>query len=220
MQGVIFDKDGIIFPTEEINQECWVKAAQTITNTSYDDTVFHCVLGVSKQRGNELLLNSMGSDFPIEAVRNAKEELFEHYMTENRIDPKTGVVAFLELLKESKIPIALATSCHRTRTEQQLKGAGIVDFFDVIVCSDDHISMKSKPHPDIFEKAAEMLGIEIDDVKVFEDSFAGVVAAYLSGASVIHVRDILEPNNCIKNLADFCLPSLEGIEVRQGELDL
>ena len=58
---------------------------------------------------------------------------------------------------------------------QILKKLGIENKFKVII--DGNSTSKSKPHPEVFLKGAQILGINPEEVIVFEDSIAGVNAA-------------------------------------------
>ena len=57
------------------------------------------------------------------------------------------------------------------------------DFFTATICGDE--VEHGKPAPDMYLAAARMLGVEAKDCLVFEDSIAGMKAAYTAGCSVI-----------------------------------
>src|SRR5207248_11216278 len=66
-----------------------------------------------------------------------------------------------------------------------LKGAGLASRFDVIV--DGHQVERPKPFPEIYLRAASLLGVAPGNCIIFEDSPAGVAAARASGALVVGV---------------------------------
>ena len=72
-----------------------------------------------------------------------------------------------------------------------MKTAGIFDDFDVIVCGD--MVTKSKPNPDIYLKACELMKVDPKECYAVEDSYNGIRAAHAAGMKAIMVPDLLEP---------------------------
>ena len=68
-----------------------------------------------------------------------------------------GLIDFLEQLKKANIPIALGTNAPWSNVEFTLKKGGILDYFQQIVYAD--LVSKPKPDPEIYLKAAELLGV-------------------------------------------------------------
>ena len=70
-----------------------------------------------------------------------------------------------------------------------LERAGVRGDFDAFVYGD--MVERSKPHPDVFLKAAEEIGVPIGDCLVLEDSIAGVKAGKAAGGYIIHIPDLI-----------------------------
>lgn len=77
------------------------------------------------------------------------------YYENNTVPIKQGLYVLLEYLKNENAKLAVASSSPRWEVEKHLTDAGIIDCFSVIVCGD--MVEKSKPAPDIYLKACEML---------------------------------------------------------------
>src|SRR5262249_21552474 len=118
----------------------------------------------------------------------------------------------LKVLRDAAIPLAVATSTARPKTEAQLKKAGIFHNFDVLVTrSDVEIG---KPHPETFLKAAALLSVDPSNCLVLEDSHNGVRAAAAAGMATIMIPDLLP---LIPEIASLCvgvLPSLNDVRIR------
>jgi beta-phosphoglucomutase-like phosphatase (HAD superfamily) len=84
--------------------------------------------------------------------------------------------------------------------------AGIVDHFHVLVTRD--LVQAGKPAPDIFLKAASLLGQAPEACLVFEDSHAGIRAALAAGMRVIVVPDLVEPTPELRTQCRAVFPSL------------
>ena len=117
-----------------------------------------------------------------------------------RMDVKPGAEELLKFLKQQGYPLAIASSTPTEIVRQELSAAGLLDYFDRIV-GGDQVS-RSKPNPDIFLRAAELLRTEPSRCIVIEDSFNGIRAAKAAGMTAVMVPDQLQPDEEIKALAD------------------
>lgn len=107
--------------------------------------------------------------------------------------------------------IALATSSKERTVRREIEEAGLLSYFDAIVCGD--MIRRSKPEPDIYLKACECLQVEPENACAVEDSFNGVRSATRAGLSCIMVPDIKQPDEEMRELACCILPSL--LEVKE-----
>ena len=92
---------------------------------------------------------------------------------------------------------------------KELTEAGLIDFFDVLVCGD--MIEKSKPAPDIFLKACELLGVDPAECYGIEDSHNGIRASAAAGLHTIMVPDVLAATEEMEKLSEIVLPSLSEV---------
>ena len=98
----------------------------------------------------------------------------------------------------------------------QLRDAGILDFFDQVICGD--MVERSKPAPDIFLKACEELGVKPERAYAIEDSYNGIRAAYAGKLHPIMVPDLLPETAEMREKAEVVLPDLlEVISYLKGD---
>ena len=116
------------------------------------------------------------------AVALAKRECFLKRL--DRVTLIEEVAAFAESLR-GKIPMASATGGTRMVIEKTLKVVGISDWFDEVVTADDVVH--GKPAPDIFLRAAKLMGIDPTKCLALEDAPAGITSAQLAGMQVIAI---------------------------------
>lgn len=124
-----------------------------------------------------------------ESLEEIKEEwrvMAEDYY-KCHIKLKSGAKDFLKLLYDKGFTIGIATSNSRELVEHMLANHGIGQYFSNIrtSCEVD----KGKPHPDVYLKVAEDMGIKPDNCLVFEDTVAGVMAAKSAGMKVFAMAD-------------------------------
>ncbi len=97
---------------------------------------------------------------------------------------RPGARELLLELKQAGIPTALVTMSMR-RLALRVSDAIDFDAFDVIVAGDD--VTHSKPHPEPYLMAADLLGVNAADCVAIEDSEPGAASAVASGAATIGV---------------------------------
>lgn len=107
----------------------------------------------------------------------------------NKIDLKAGAKEFIEHIKSKEIKLGLGTSNSRELALEVLKKHDLYEYFDAIRTSCE--VEKGKPHPDVFLKVAEDLKVSPNECIVFEDTYAGVLAASRAGMRVIAISDEL-----------------------------
>jgi len=83
--------------------------------------------------------------------------------------------------------------CPKWEVENHLKDANIFDYFSVVVCGD--MVSKSKPEPEIYLKACELLHEKPENCFALEDSKNGLLAAYNAGCKAIMVPDLWQPDD-------------------------
>ena len=208
--NVIFDMDGVIFDTERLYLECIRPAAEKYGLAGFDE-VAHACIGRTDVETKKLMRKAFGEDAPLEAVEQEAFKVFQKRYEEEGLPVKDGAVELLEYLKRAGARIAVGSSTAHDVVEMELRDAGLLQYFDALACGD--MVEHSKPEPDVFLLAAEMLQETIADCIIIEDSFNGVIAARRAGATVFMVPALLEPTEEIRAMADKVFGSL--IEVKE-----
>jgi beta-phosphoglucomutase-like phosphatase (HAD superfamily) len=89
-----------------------------------------------------------------------------------------------------------------------LQLGSIAEYFRVVV--DGHQVSRPKPFPDIYLRAAELLGASPEDCLVFEDSYAGVESGLAAGMRVVALRTTHQEFEGVSLSVDnFLAPELE-----------
>ena len=90
-----------------------------------------------------------------------------------------------------------------------MEALGAKPYFDAIICGDQ--VTKSKPDPEIFLKAADILGVKPSECIGLEDSFNGVRSCKAAGLYTVMVPDILQPDEETAKLTDVIVESLADV---------
>lgn len=204
-QAVVFDMDGVIFDTERLVIEFWKKVAKKHNIPNVEHTCIQC-LGTNRVRTREIFLENYGADFPFDPYRAEVTELFNTHYKGVPLPTKPGVRELLSYLQEQDIKVGLASSTAQHLVRDEIGTAGLLPYFQTLVCGD--MVEHSKPAPDIFLKACEILNADPTKSIAIEDSFNGIRSAHCAGMTPIMVPDQVQPTDEIRALAFHVMPSL------------
>ncbi len=206
--AVVFDMDGVIFDSERAVMQCWKEVASRHNIPDIEKAILACT-GTTMVRTREIMLNLYGADFPYDEYARESSAIFHSRYDGGRLPMKPGVKELLTFLKERGKKIALASSTRQQVVTDELRDAGIIKYFDRIICGD--MVSRSKPAPDIFLKACEELNVSPSDSYAIEDSYNGIRAAQAGGLHPIMVPDLLPADEEMQSLAEIILPNLTSV---------
>ena len=204
-QAIVFDMDGVIFDTERLVIEFWKEVAKKHNIPNIEHTCIQC-LGTNRVRTREIFLENYGADFPFDPYRAEVTELFNTHYKGVPLPTKPGVRELLSYLQEQDIKVGLASSTAQHLVRDEIGTAGLLPYFQTLVCGD--MVEHSKPAPDIFLKACEILNADPTKSIAIEDSFNGIRSAHCAGMTPIMVPDQVQPTDEIRTLAFHVMPSL------------
>ncbi|HWT33634.1 MAG TPA: beta-phosphoglucomutase family hydrolase [Microbacterium sp.] len=202
-QGVLFDLDGVITPTAEVHMHAWATmftelfAAWNVTPPYTESDYFEHLDGKKRYDGVASVLRSRAVEVPwgepadpvtadtVCGIGNRKNVFFERALRADGIAAYPGSLRLLDALEASGTPVAVVSSSKNA--EQVLATAGIRDRFPVVmdglVAEREHLA--SKPAPDVFARAAEMLGVDPAHSVAVEDATSGVASAAAAGYGLV-----------------------------------
>ena len=207
IKAVIFDLDGVIVSTDDCHYEAWKKMADE-EGIYFDKTINNRLRGVSRMESLDIVLEKSEKAYSEEEKLQLAERKNGYYkefitkLTPNDILP--GAVKTLNELRENGIKVAIGSSSKNTPVI--LKQIGLDDFFDVV--SDGNNIVNSKPDPEVFLKAADMLGIPYEECMIVEDADAGIEAGKRAGMKTVSVHGAKGADIEIEDLNEKSLLSL------------
>ncbi len=187
-KAFIFDLDGVIVDTAKYHFLAWQKIAN---NLEIEFTHEHNeqLKGVSRVRSLDIILglgNVAATQEEKDLWLQQKNEDYLGYIINMKEDEiLEGVIPVLQFLKDNGQLIALGSASKNARPI--LEKVNIMHFFDAIVDGNDVTN--AKPDPEVFLRAAQLLGKPAQDSIVFEDSVAGIQAANIAGMISIGIGD-------------------------------
>lgn len=180
--AVLFDMDGVIVDSMPLHREVWAAFARShgLNPTGAD------VRAADGRRAAEVVAMLFGaglSEAEIERLAAEREVFFGEQLATVAVQPVPGAEAFLQALGSAGVPRVLATSATPGNVEQFLSRLGFTDLFEAVVTARD--VRLGKPHPEVYQTAAQRAGVPPARCLVVEDAVAGVQAGKAAGAAVL-----------------------------------
>lgn len=210
MNAVIFDMDGLMFDTERICVKAWDYAGEKagLGKTGY---MVYKTLGMNIIMSRNVWLDEFGDKYDEQNLRKYTKEFLTEYYSKNKVPVKKGLYMLLGYLKEQNYKLAVASSSPKWEVESHLKDTEVFEYFNVIVCGD--MVSKSKPEPEIYLKACELLDERPENCYALEDSQSGLLSAHRAGCKPIMIPDLWQPDEEIQNILFAKFEDLEQVKV-------
>lgn len=181
--AAIFDMDGVLVDSEPLHIESYVRAFDEYgTDLSHEH--YRQKIALGHHSVPELFSELDGNMDCWHELSKRKAELLKELIAE-KLKLMPGIVELLKILRESDIPVALATSAGRSSLELIMEKFDLRPYFKIIITWEDVGAIK--PDPQAYIVAAQRLGVKPKECVVFEDSPRGVLAAHRAGAKCIAI---------------------------------
>ena len=184
IEAVIFDLDGVIVSTDECHYRAWKKTADE-EGIYFDRKINDRLRGVSRMDSLEIVLERaerLYTDEEKVELAERKNNYYKEYIKKlTKDDILNGVNENLAELKAKGI------GSSSKNTPDILKYIGLDNYFDAV--SDGNNITKSKPDPEVFLKAADMLGVPYEKCLVVEDADSGIEAGKRAGMYTLAVNN-------------------------------
>jgi beta-phosphoglucomutase len=205
-RALILDMDGVIIDSNRWHRKAWAEYNRR-HGIETDEAMQQRMYG---KRNDDIVRDFFGpqlSESEVHAHGAAKEQLYREMIRSSVNEALVpGVREFLE--RHRGEPVGMATNAEPENVEFLLEEARLRPYFRVLV--DGHQVPNPKPHPGIYLRTAEVLGVPPRHCVVFEDSLPGIEAARAAGMTVVGVtttHEVLAGVNL--EIRDFTNPDLE-----------
>jgi beta-phosphoglucomutase family hydrolase len=182
--GAIFDWDGVIIDSRDQHERSWERLAQE-EGLPLPEGHFLKGFGMKNERIIPSILRWTDESGEVRRLSLRKEALYRKIILEEGIEALPGVSEFLHRLADAGIPTVVGSSTHRENIVAILDVIGLRKFFARMVTSED--VSHGKPHPEVFLKAAEKIGVAPARCVVLEDAHVGIEAGLAGGMKVVAV---------------------------------
>jgi HAD superfamily hydrolase (TIGR01509 family) len=201
IKAIIFDMDGVLVDSEAIKRNCMRKCTEKYS-LPFEDEFYALFLGCNDEMSVKIMTDRYRDEDLVVNLMNDINRLSKEEFEKGSFRLKRGCREILDHLKKKNIPYALATGSSYDYVEMDFLRNGYDEVPFKYIVTGDRIT-HSKPDPEIFLKAAELMKQDIRDCLIIEDSPKGIEAAYRSGARSCFIPDLVKPNPEILKKADY-----------------
>lgn len=180
IQALLFDLDGTLVDTREANflayRDAFAESGHALTAEEFATTW--------GRDSRDFIPDLVPGIDPtaVDTIRTAKSRLYADQL--HRTLRNEALIAFLRLMAPT-LPTALVSTAKSRNGRQILEVHDLTPLFDVVVWGDD--VARSKPDPEGYLRALELLGADPAHSLAFEDSETGRQAALAAGLTVLEV---------------------------------
>jgi HAD superfamily hydrolase (TIGR01509 family) len=207
IEAVVFDLDGVVVDSEQL----WDEARRRLVaewGGRWDDRATLDMMGMSSPEWSRYLHERLGLSQTREEISAAVVERLEGLYRE-RLPLIPGAVDAVKRSAE-RWPLAVASSSNRPLIDLVLELAGLSEYFDATVSSEE--VERGKPAPDVYLEAAQRLGRPPERCAAIEDSENGIRSANGAGMRVVAVPNrAFPPSPKTLRLAAVVLSSIEEL---------
>lgn len=201
-KAFIFDLDGVIVDTARYHFLAWQKIAAEL-GIEFTPEHNEELKGVSRVRSLDLILElgrvTASQTDKDRWLKQKNDDYLLYLVNMDQSELLPGVLHILQFLKEKNQPIALGSASKNARPI--LEKTKIIGYFDAIVDGNDVTN--AKPDPEVFIRAAQLIGATNENSIVFEDSVAGIQAANIAKMTSIGIGDAKILKQAQYNFPDF-----------------
>ena len=193
LKAILFDLDGVLVDAKE-----WHYRAlnQALKDAGYDligrEEHLSTYDGLPTLTKLQMLSDKGRFDMSkANAVYKDKQKYTMQFI-QNNVNPNSIIIDTLKALKKDGFKLAVCSNAIKCSVELMLEKSCIRELFDLVLSNEDVDN--PKPHPEIYLKAMEELGVRPEECMIIEDNEKGFKAAIASGSKLMKVKSSLDVN--------------------------
>jgi len=188
IRAVIFDMDGVLIDARDWHYEALNRALGLFGYKIGREEHLDVFDGLPTARKLRMLTEGRGLPSELHGIINEMKQSYTMDLVALRCRPVFHHRYALARLKEAGYKLAVASNSIRASVDAMMNKADLARFLDVAMSNED--VSRAKPHPDIYLKTCERLGVAPAEAVVVEDAEYGVQAAETAGTQVMRVKGV------------------------------
>lgn len=204
LKGAIFDMDGLLVNSESLYEKANIQAAKE-AELDLPDDFYQNMTGSSVADMQKFFDEHFANQQEVDDFIKKTDDLVWQWANEGKLKLQSGVLETLTYFDEQNIKMCVASSNYQNFVERFLELTNIKQYFKFYLFYG--AVSNPKPSPDVFNLAADKLGINKKNLLVFEDSATGVLAAKNADIKSVMVPDLNPPTKIDEENATLIVPS-------------
>ena len=205
---VIFDMDGVIIDSEEIHKKAYYETFNAI-GVDVSEALYKTFTGSSTINAFQRLVAHFNLDLnPEDLVINKRKRYVNFFENDPTLHLVKGVEDLINHCHKKGLTLVLASSSAMVNIDRVFNRFNLNQYFTAKISGADLTA--SKPHPEIFEKAAILGNTPKENCIVIEDSDNGIKAANDAGIFVFGYKNPMAADQTLEN-ADFIINNFKRL---------
>lgn len=208
LKAVLFDMDGVIIDSEPLHRKAYYGMFKEV-NVEVSNTLYESFTGQSTFHVCQQIVDNFKLLQKPQSLVQIKRRIFkELFFSDPDLKLIDGVLDIIKDYHKNGLTLILASSASMLTIDNVFYRFELDQYFKAKLSGAD--LQASKPHPEIFLKAAEASGFETSECLVIEDSTNGIKAAHEAGIYCVAYQS-LHSKNQDYGLADKVIGSFDEI---------
>lgn len=186
MKAVLFDMDGVLIDSETFYMNGMYKWMKEAGFKGHVEDVY-VVIGTTMKQTYEIIQKMFNYKYSIKELEDMNNTYFNNHPLDYKKIMIPGSLALMRHLKSKGVKLAVCSSSPKDNIDHVMEVCGYKKYLDFEI-SGEQLS-HSKPFPDIYLKASEVLDVKPDECIVIEDSRIGIEAGKNANMFVIAYKD-------------------------------
>ena len=209
LKCVIFDMDGVIIDSEEIHKKAYYETFKSL-GVDVSEELYKTITGSSTINAFQKLVNYFNlNHIPEELVLQKRKRYVNFFENDPTLSLVSGVKELIQFLYKQNLTLVLASSSAMVNINRVFSRFDLNQYFTAKISGADLTA--SKPHPEIFEKAAILGGVSKELCIVIEDSDNGIEAANKAGIYAVGYKNPQVSDQTLKN-ADLIIKDYKKLK--------
>jgi 3-dehydroquinate synthase len=214
IKGLIFDMDGTLIQNMPYHMKAFNTLAerlgyqmlQPVTNKFYgrhNDEIFMAI-------APQWVIDKYGLQY----LSDEKEAIYRELYA-GHVCLTDGLEELIADAKSKGVKCYIGSAGPRVNLELIWNGAELDNKIDGYICGDDIVNFK--PHPEVFLKSCEAMGVAPEDCVVFEDAISGIKAGWAAGCKVVALSTTATVEALAADGVEHIVPNFEGMTIASLE---
>ncbi|HLW07277.1 MAG TPA: HAD family phosphatase [Marinilabiliaceae bacterium] len=216
LKAVLFDMDGVIVNTEPLHKKSYFKTFDEI-GIEVSEELYSSLTGRATLKICEILCEKYQlKESPRDLLSKKQKHFEEVFKNDNDLSLIDGVRELIQDYTENGLTLVLASSASMENIDRIFKKFELDPYFKAKISGAD--LKASKPHPEIFVRAAELAGQPKENCMVIEDSTNGIAAAHAANIFCVgykesenSTQDYSKADKVIRNLNEIKYSKLKTL---------
>lgn len=181
--AIVFDMDGLMVDSEPLSRQAWDEYLRPYKQTISDDLQSR-IIGLRGDQTTALIRAEFNLPNSVEVILAERRLIYQRLRAQG-VPVMPGLMELHAIIAERNIPWAVATSSPREHAEEILEQLGLANAVRAIAAGNE--VTHGKPAPDIYQLAAQRLGVAPEKCLALEDSGPGSQAAVSAGMLTVAI---------------------------------